>query len=204
MYYTAICQDIEQIGKNKYRYTFTINSNMPNYIFTLLLGAPENDYDPSVISVVSKIIVSRSDSKKPIQVLTNPKPMQQYYPSIFQAIDLNFDGYLDLALEWNSASGGSNHVIWLFDPRTGKFNFNSKMSEVNTPTPDPQSKTLTSVYAEGISGAKVETYRFINNEFTLVSDSSWYNDQKHKWTITTTKKYHYKNKVLVKIDTTQW
>ena len=127
--------------------TVPVHRSLPPYHVTLL-----HDVESGV---VSRILVTRGDEEDPLQSLSGfpePEPPPGGRDD-FGAIDLNFDGYLDLRLlaMWG-ATGNRAYLCWLFDRKTGTFVFEPSLLELGNPTPDPAKKTIATRSNGGMAG----------------------------------------------------
>jgi hypothetical protein len=85
--------------------------------------------------------------------------------------DLNFDGFVDLALpSFAGATGNLGWAVWLFAPASGVFERNDLLSAASRLTPDATHGELTSRWNAGHAGAlyTLETFRCPGGVPTLV------------------------------------
>jgi len=127
--------------------TLAIHRSLPPYHVTLI-----HDVESGV---VSRILITRGDEEETLQTLAGfpePEPPPGGRDD-FGAIDLNFDGYLDLRLlaMWG-ATGNRSYLCWLFDRKTGTFTFESSLSDLGNPKPDPVKKTISTRSSGGMAG----------------------------------------------------
>jgi hypothetical protein len=84
----------------------------------------------------------------------------------FRVEDMNFDGYADIfVLTTWGATGNEAGCIWLYDPRTGRFEFNKDFSEIAAFAVHPDTKTLTTHGNGGAAGTifRAAKYAVENN-----------------------------------------
>jgi hypothetical protein len=87
--------------------------------------------------------------------------------------DYNFDGYGDLALETASKQGNASYCIWLFNPKTKRFEFSQQLSQLTNPSPDAKTRTVVS-YSKGECEPCYhrETYRWSKGQLVPVREES--------------------------------
>ncbi|HVO28019.1 MAG TPA: hypothetical protein VMW56_30810 [Candidatus Margulisiibacteriota bacterium] len=99
-----------------------INSRLPRYTFVLQFGES---------AMVEEIRIFRGNGQSPVQLLRPECTEAPFRGSkYFQVVDLNGDGYRDISLlSWWGVQGNEGSNIWLFDPPTGTFKYDSQLSE---------------------------------------------------------------------------
>jgi hypothetical protein len=145
-----------------------VGPKLPSYRFHFIW-----DEDPKY-KVVKAVQVFKGDAKEPVQVLddcgmADPPDNPAATESWFKTEDLNFDGYLDLALvNWMGGTGNVGYCIWLFDPKTGQYVSNAQFSElVGNHKIDPVAKTITtSSNGSALTGSS-QTYSVRDNKLVL-------------------------------------
>jgi hypothetical protein len=151
--------------------TVSVGPKLPSYRFHFVW-----DEDPNY-KVVKAVQIFTGDSKEPVQVLddcgmSDPPDDPGAAESWFKTEDLNFDGYLDLALvNWMGGTGNVGYCVWLFDPKTGKYVSNPQFSELlgNHKT-DPVARTITtSSNGSAVTGSS-QTYIVRDNKLILTSE----------------------------------
>lgn len=99
--------------------------------------------------------------------------------------DLNFDGRQDLMmLSWAGATGNTGSLVFLFDPKSGKFLHHKELSELPSIGVDPTTKTITSYNKGGHAGAMFtsETYRWEGARLVKIEEISQDEDEKEPGT----------------------
>ena len=89
-------------------------------------------------------------------------------------VDINFDGYKDISLFRMSGGAGPNSTenIWIYNPKTGKFIYDQKLSDFTQLFVDKKKKTIMTAFRNGCCDHSSETYKYINGKLTLVA--SWH------------------------------
>lgn len=100
-----------------------INHKLPPYRFHLIpgLSAEHGDRHP-----IGRVEISRGDSDAILQTLTVEADVgASWLTRSFKAEDVNFDGYLDIAVLKDFGAKWGSYGYWLFDKRSGRFVTNS-------------------------------------------------------------------------------
>lgn len=159
--------------------TFAIAKGLPPFTFKIISNGRPPDEDGNGESLVTAIEVFRGDAKKPLQQLTgcdldesSPPPIQS--DDWFRAEDFNFDGYKDIYLTTNwGVTGNTGGCIWLFNPKTGHFDYSQELNDLGITGADPKSKTVSTFGNSGAGVWSVDRYAIRNNHPILV----WHQDQ---------------------------
>lgn len=77
----------------------------------------------------------------------------------FRLVDWNFDGYKDISVLYNCGSGGCAYWIWNYSPKTRKYYYNKKLSEVLGLEIDTVSKFVIFHYRAGYESELWDTLR---------------------------------------------
>jgi hypothetical protein len=123
----------------------------------------------------------RGKSNEPLQSLADCEWLGMETPyrgsDWFRAADMNFDGYADIFVltSWG-ATGNETGCVWLFDPKSGRFEFSREFSELGTYTLDPATKTITTRGHAGADTIEAAKYMVENNRPVLVITVSQYFD----------------------------
>lgn len=159
------------------RLKIKINQNYPAYYFY------QFRHDDSSRTYFDSILVV-DNKKQKIQNISFKGTIaeENYYklPDIgepaFDFLDLNFDDYLDL--RFYSNSGGRNYYCdyWLFNPKSKKFIYSSKLSDVANLQVDTSKNKLFSYYYTGFNEYEYEVYKLINNNPIIVVKEIVYRD----------------------------
>jgi hypothetical protein len=94
-----------------------INAKLPPYLFTLIaepVAAAEG-----TVHRVGRIEISREG--KPIQTIEVKSNWDDSVCRLFDAKDVNFDGYLDTSVLREGAGTWASRDYYLFDPHAGRF-----------------------------------------------------------------------------------
>ena len=91
-----------------------------------------------------------------------------------QIVDANYDGFLDILILFNRGNTtNEDYEFWLFNPKSGRFEFNREYTDKLMCNPSIGSKTkeITTGGTTGCIGMCVDnkTYRVIRDELVLVS-----------------------------------
>jgi hypothetical protein len=148
---------------------FRISPNEPVYNFKLSADRERN--------AINRIEISRQDKPVRTILLENETDGPYMFDSppmkeIFQAVDVNFDGYKDLQLiTCFGATGNTCFNYFLFNPLARNFEYNKEFSDTNG-IPDPAVKEIrVHVNAGCAGGCFIErTYKVLNNKPVLVKE----------------------------------
>ncbi len=77
----------------------------------------------------------------------------------FRLVDWNFDGYKDISVLYNCGSGGCAYWIWNYSPKTRKYYYNKKLSEVLGLEIDTVSKFVIFHYRAGYESELWDTLK---------------------------------------------
>jgi hypothetical protein len=188
----------KESGENQYEYSIKIKPDLPKYIFTVT--AP---IEPMFnIRAVIKVEVRREGRDRIVQKLKLPKDLiEDFYPEHCVAMDMNFDGYLDFLLISHGGSAGVAYAVWLYDPKTRKFNLDRDFKDIYNPVPDPLTKTITSSFSEGWRYNRRDTYKYDKSKLVLIcSTENEFSESINRHIITTTL-FESSKQISVKVDT---
>jgi len=163
----ALCQDYYE-NDNHYQYNYKINPHLPDFVFSIFLDTLENIGEST--NRVSRIEIRHSNSSQIIQTLTIPEKGEDlpcYGSTSFCAKDMNFDGYLDILLNFAGGSAGDHYHVWLYNPKTAMFKCDTQFDDLWDPDPNPRRKTITSICSEGYESTTKEIYNIENEELVL-------------------------------------
>jgi len=188
-----------QSNEIDYKYTITVHSTLPPYTFHLIVN--EDKSEVGAVHSVSRIEIRRSDKPGIFQILKKFKTYHPYWEGAFVAKDLNFDGYLDLMLEYDWGSGGRWSHVWLFSPKTKKFIYHDELSKLSTLEPDSPTRTLTTVEQSGACCGTNCVYHFVKGKLDQISEeNTWFDERIHR-SIRETKLFQKRKVVSVTVDT---
>jgi len=154
-------------------FTFKIGENLPPFTFKIIPNKQPTDEYGNAQSTISDIEVYGGDSKVPSQHLQGcdfdsmePPPRGDYW---FHADDYNFDGYQDIFLmtDWG-ATGNFGGCIWLYDAKTGRFDYSKEFSAIEIHEVDAATKTLSSISNSSAADWEQERYAVRNNHPVLI------------------------------------
>ena len=191
-------QSQSHIRDELYERTVSIHPSLSKYTFRLCI----NDSNVTGCDhAVSRIEVMRARDKRILQTLGGFEMVLPFRPEMFKIVDLNFDGYQDIMLDYAQGSGGSSSHVWLCDPRTGMFRYNRDLSMMSTPYPDTTSKTLISEYWSGVGESGYDEYCFKHGKLVLVSTMVKRYDEQIKLFIRTITEFNGKKVLRTVVDT---
>lgn len=106
---------------------------------------------------------------KLIQVIKNPGLINDV-TNVIEAVDVNFDGFLDLIVYAQSGGAGPNNSnnYYVFNPKTKKFIFNEMLSNLSQPRIDSKTKTVYAAWRDGAATHGSEKYKWINGKLVLI------------------------------------
>ena len=145
--------------------SLTIHRSLPPYHLTLI-----HDIESGAIG---RILITRGDEEEPLQALSGfpePEPSGGGRDD-FDAVDFNFDGYLDLRLLATSRSNGNrSYLCWLFEPKAGTFSLQRLLLDLRNPVLDPETKTIVTRTVGGMAGQLYteRTYRWEAGALALI------------------------------------
>lgn len=141
-----------------------------NLTLDILYSAKTAEYDTDTGSYreIQRIKIYNSAGKL-VQVLKNPG-MIVGEEKFLDTIDVNFDGYVDLEIFSHDGGAGPNYGnnYYIFNPRTGLFDFNEQLSALSQPLVSSATKSIYSSYRAGAGIHGQETYAWRDGTLTLV------------------------------------
>ncbi|MFZ1978004.1 MAG: hypothetical protein WAV76_08620 [Bacteroidota bacterium] len=164
----ALCQDYYD-SDNHYQYTYKINPHLPDFVFSVFLDTLESTGEST--HRVSKIEIRNSNSMQIIQTITIPEKSEDlpcYGSTSFCVRDMNFDGYIDILLNYSGGSAGDQFHVWLYNTKSGIFIYDPQFDELWDPAPDPKRKTITSICSGGYKNTMKVIYRIENGILVLL------------------------------------
>jgi hypothetical protein len=168
-------------------FTFKIAPNLPEFTFKVIPDVQKPDQYGNPQTIIQEVLVFRGTSNEPLQSLDDCEwegmEAPQRGSDWFRAVDLNFDGYRDIyVLTTWGATGNEYGCVWLYDPRSGRFDYSKEFSELSRFTLDPATKTITTHGNGGMAGMVYRAAKYVvqNNRPVLVMSESqdWDFDKK--------------------------
>jgi hypothetical protein len=129
--------------------------------------------DPASGKILELLVYHGQKQVQALKVCT-PEPVPRESPvGTMDTADYNFDGHGDLALETASKQGNASYCIWLFDPKTRRFEFSQQLSQLTNPSPDPKTHTVIA-YSKGECQPCYhrESYRWSKGQLVPVREES--------------------------------
>jgi hypothetical protein len=164
----------ESFSKTKSSASFSvkIDEKLPAYDFKIVGKLKSNHLLPIYVEVKSngKII----QKLKAIDKFDNEREgwwneWDFELANIVEVVDINFDGYLDLRLLYNTGATGNNwYGTYLFNPSKGKFVYHKELSQLSGISLDHNSKQIITYNRGGFCEEYREYYKFSNNKLILV------------------------------------
>jgi hypothetical protein len=148
-------QTIEDLSGGA-RFRFEIAPTLPLFTFKIIPDV-RDDQNGFPQSAVKDIKVFKGNLDQPLQHLTDcelgemePPPRNSDW---FHTDDINFDGYQDIYLMTNwGATGNQYGCVWLYNPRTEKFDYSKEFSHLSNYWLDPATKTIRTFDKGGMAG----------------------------------------------------
>jgi hypothetical protein len=100
------------------------------------------------------------DGKKQQEIIVNQYIEKNHY----ELIDWNFDGNNDITVLISSGSGGNSYLIWNYDAKTKKYDYNKNLSERIGLGIDTVSKLITIYYRAGANEELRDTFRYVDGK----------------------------------------
>ena len=180
----AVSQQQEPITEDlSHGATFTtkIAPDLPQFTFKVIPEVQKPDGAGNPQSTIHEVRVYRGTSTEPLQSLTGCEWLGMEAPyrgsDWFRVEDMNFDGYSDVFVMtgWG-ATGNESGCVWLFNPKTGRFEFSKEFSDLGSYTLDPATKTITTRGHAGADMIEAAKYTVENNRLVLIVTVSQYFD----------------------------
>lgn len=159
------------------RLKIKIHKNYPDYYFYQFRhDDTSRTYFDSILVVDNKKQKIQNISFKGTIAEENYSNLPDIGGPAFDFLDLNFDDYLDL--RFYSSSGGRNYYCdyWFFNPKTKKFIYSSKLSNIANLEVDTIKNQLYSYYYTGFNEYEYEVYKLIQNKPILMVKEIVYRD----------------------------
>lgn len=114
---------------------------------------------------ILKSIIVYSDKVKVQEIDVNI----MIFTKDFRLVDWNFDGYKDISVLINCGSGGCEYYIWNYSPKTGKYHYNDKLSEVLGLEIDTVLKAIVIHYRAGYEVEYWNTYLYKDDTLSFIN-----------------------------------
>jgi len=156
-----------------------VSEKMPPYKFRLIPDAAvkDNAGSDNPPHVVGRIEISSGNPSKVIQEIevrthAGVSMLRQY----FRAIDINLDGFVDIAVVDEFGAKWVRQEYWIYDKRTGRYISNTLTRELHGIThngiePHAESRELVVTHFPEVSprpGKVGETYKIVNGHLLLM------------------------------------
>ncbi|MFZ3035597.1 MAG: hypothetical protein WA138_16495 [Parvibaculum sp.] len=144
-----------------------INPSLARFDFFLVGHADK----ATGIRVLDRIEVTRSGETVPFQTIS---PVNSSVPDSvanygFEAIDLNFDGYLDLrVISFLPAGPNVPYENWLWSVARGRFVANPALDKITSPQFDADAQEITSHWRSSAAAYGTDVYAYDGNTPVLI------------------------------------
>jgi cell division protein YceG involved in septum cleavage len=155
-------------------FSVIINDQLPAFNF-IIVGSFSED-DPQSDNFIVQYIEIINPSNKVQQRINNFRSgnygydkMALGFAHLVQFVDLNFDGYLDFRLLFSAGATGNNYYdSYIYDQASGKFKFDSEISELCGVTVDNDNKQIVTYGRVSYCDETMEYYNVIEDKLVLV------------------------------------
>lgn len=157
-----VSSDLTCFTLTKQDYNFVISPSLANIIVELI-------FDPNTFH--RTIQISWAGESAPYQIIDADVGEKLSYGEDLRAIDVNFDGYLDLVLlGWFGATGNKGYSFYTFDSLTTTFALNTDLGGLESPRFDDSTKQIRTHSVGGMAGNiyRNETYKYENGKLKLI------------------------------------
>jgi hypothetical protein len=144
---------------------FKIAPDLPEFTFKVIPEVrPDADGNPQ--STIQDVQVFRGSASEPSQSLEDCEWAEMEPPyrdsHWFRVEDMNFDGYGDIFVLTNwGATGNQSGCVWLYNPKSGHFDFSKEFSELGTFGVDPATKTISTHGNGGMAGTIFRAAKYV-------------------------------------------
>lgn len=144
-----------------------INPSLPSFDFSLVWHRDAS----SKTRRLDRINVRRSGESEPFQTLepiTSDLPLK-IANNGFEALDLNFDGYLDIrVIQFAPAGPNTPYQNWLWSPTAGKFVANPALDKITSPQFDADDQEIISHWRASAAEQGSDIYAYDGTTPVLV------------------------------------
>jgi hypothetical protein len=157
---------------NAFVRSLRVSSNLPPYRFVLKPDTSSDEGNPSSDAIIGQVEIFRGNSQVLWQRLMVPGIHSSWLTNSFHSVDVDIDGFPDIAVLYEVAAKWGSHSFWLFEPASGRFVTNAltaALREVrhNGLTFDPAKKELRASQFIGICLNSFEVYRIEHGRLVL-------------------------------------
>lgn len=153
--------------KRKHVFEFKIHPSLKLMTF-VLYNSPKSKFEIEKIEIYSKNVST------PFQIIGRrwaPLPLFRKKRCL-EALDMNFDGYKDIRLMLEQgATGNTRYHVWLYNPKTQKFDYHLEYGDLTSPSYNPKTK-LISTFSKGGHSSNIngsEAYKIINGKLVMIT-----------------------------------
>lgn len=183
---------------------FKIAPDLPEFTFKVVPEVLNPDSDGNPQSTIQDVQVFRGASTELLQSLQGCEweEMEPPYKNSdwFRVEDVNFDGYADVFILTNwGATGNEFGCIWLYNPKTGRFEFSKEFSELGTFVLDPATKTITTHANGGAAGTVFNAAKYVvedNRPVPIIFVSQDYDSNTRKYHCVVQQRRNHENTMV--------
>lgn len=168
------------------RLTSTIKDFHHNLNFEFVTTEDYDIYDENPLYYENvlqlKEVLVKDKGGKIIQKLTDLNKYIRKGDETIALIDLNFDGYMDLAVNYIFPGRWKNdwgQLYFLYNPHTKKFERNHELEIHEVIFVDYFTKTVKKILADGSGNESDSYYSYINGHYYLTKEEFWTEDGGH-------------------------
>ncbi len=157
---------------NDFVRSFRVSSNLPPFRFVLKPDTRSDEGHPAKDVIIGQMEIFRGNSQVLWQRLMMPGVHSNWLTNSFHSVDVNMDGYRDLAVLYEVAAKWGCHSYWLFEPASGRFVTNALTADLrevthNGLTFDPAKKELRASRFIGVCLNSFDVYRIEHGRLVL-------------------------------------
>lgn len=157
---------------NAFVRSFRVSSNLPPFRLVLKPDTSSDHGKPSTDAIIGQVEIFRGNSQELWQRLMMPGIHSSWLTNSFHSVDVNMDGYRDLAVLYEVAAKWGCHSFWLFEPASGRFVTNALTADLrevrhNGLTLNPAKKELRASHFIGVCLNSFEVYRIERGRLVL-------------------------------------
>ena len=157
---------------NDFVRSIQVSSKLPPYRFVLKPDISSDHGNPTSDTIIGQMEIFRGDSQVLWQRLMVPGVGSSWLTNSFHSVDVNMDGYPDVAVVYEAGGKWGCHSYWLFEPTSGRFVTNALTADLrkvthNGLTFDPAKKELRASHFIGVCLNSFERYRIEHGRLVL-------------------------------------